>query len=148
MCKTTFVPYFPQTWFWISTSCQAQWVRTRGGGSGRPCSNSTTTKTTRSWPTAFPSYAPLQISAKSSPSLTPWTKMVNRVIFCFGNCKYEYVSYCLYLCMFHSNVMFVLSICDSWFYCCLMAWPRRVCCALCVHPSITFQLLQEPHDCR
>lgn len=70
---------FIQTWFWISMNCQVLWVRMPGRGSARPCWNSTTTKTTRSWPIAYLLYAHLLILARSSQNLTPWTRMVRKL---------------------------------------------------------------------
>ncbi len=79
ICVFPFACVFPsQTWFWINTRCRALWVRMPGRGSARPCSNSTTTKPTRNWPTAYLLYAPLLIWARSSLSLRPWTRMVSK----------------------------------------------------------------------
>lgn len=67
-----------QTWFWTSMSCRVLSVQMLGTGSGKPCWNSITTKTTKNWPTASPSYALLLILGRSSLSLTPWTKTVSQ----------------------------------------------------------------------
>lgn len=142
---------FIQTWFWISMSCQVLWVRMPGRGSARPCWNSTTTKTTRSWPIAYLLYAHLLILARSSQNLTPWTRMVRRLC-SLNTCPHTSPQSFIHSKVFQGEYWYILDFipCDHktfyMFFASMSIWQKSVCpsdfyCCLIFHFLLLFVFL-------